>query len=449
MAAVKTWKCDVCGYVHEGEEPPETCPVCGVGPEDFSLLEVVAESAGEGAAGRILILGGGIAGLTAAEYARRASTEATITLVSKEPDPPYYRLNLTRLLAGEITEEGLPLHPPEWYEAQRIELVYGEAVELNREKATVRLSDGAELPYDRLILAMGAHPFVPPFPGTGLQGVLVQRTLEDTRALLAAIKTAQRAVVIGGGLLGIEVAGALNRHGLGVTVLEGYGWLLPRQLARPAGELLGKFIGSMGVEVRCGVTVKEIRGDRQVRGVLLADGEELPADLVVINTGIRPSCHPAQQAGLAMNKGVLVDDRLATSDAAIFAAGDLAEHQGTLYGIWPTAYAQGVVAGTNAAGGTAEFRPMSPSRRLKILDIDVVSIGTFDPPDETYQIVEQSGENTYIRLVCRDGVIVGANLIGTTNLSGRLGEAIEQGIPLVELTDLRTQIPALDREQSR
>jgi len=476
-----TWKCEVCGYIHHGDSPPAECPVCGVGPEMFSPFEVARPQArpaarrwrcticdhveeGEsppevcvvcGASrelfepqehearssrstadqpGRILVLGAGVAGVTAADSARRGAPEATITLLSKEPGRPYYRLNLTRFLAAEVDEASLELQPPSWFEEQRIELVHGEATFIHREERRVELRDGRSLPYDRLVLACGAHGFVPPIPGATKAGVLTLRTLKDARQVLERVASGTRCACLGGGLLGLEAAGALLKRGASVTVLEGFDWLLPRQLARPAGELLRAHLEGLGIDVRCGVKLEEILGDESVNEIRLATGQELPVDLLVLAVGVRPNSYLARTSGIDVDKGVLVDDRMRTSDPLIYAAGDVAEHRGVLYGLWPSAYAQGAVAGANAAGDELELASMPPSNRLKVLDVDLFSIGQFQPGDGSYQVLEeQAGEGTYLRLVCRDGKIVGANLYGDTALSGEVKTAVEEGTQLDEL----------------
>ncbi len=187
----------------------------------------------------MLILGAGIAGLAAAESLRAAAPAAEITVISKEREPPYFRLNLTRYLAGEIGEQDLPLHPADWYEHEKVRLMLGAgASAINLQDRYVELHGGEKLPFDKLLLAAGAHPFIPPFPGTDRKGVTSLRTIDDARGILAACRAGAKCVCIGGGLLGLETAGALVRQGADVTLLEGHAWLLPRQLNRRAGEIL-------------------------------------------------------------------------------------------------------------------------------------------------------------------------------------------------------------------
>ncbi|GFE60691.1 FAD-dependent oxidoreductase [Geobacter sp. AOG2] len=480
---MKAWKCEICGYIHNGEGPPSPCPVCGADQGLFSLMEIQREIAIPATSGawqcgicdylhqgpeppascpvcgspgnlfrpqagkhpnstyntdirHVIILGAGIAGITAAGEARRSSPDVKITVLSREPAPPYFRLNLTRFLAGDIKESEICMRPQQWFDEQHIDFLVADATGLDREKRQVCLRDGRTLAYDRLVLANGAHPFIPPLPGATREGVHVLRTREDANAILARLVSVKNVVCIGGGLLGLESAGALARHGLNVTVVEGFSWLLPRQLPPRAGLLLQQRLESQGLIVRCGVQVMELTGDESVHGVLLNNGEELPADLVVIAAGVRPNSHIARQSGLKVHNGVIVDDWMYTSDPAILAAGDVAEHLGKLYGIWPASYAQGIIAGVNAVGGQAEFNGVAPSNRIKVLDIDLFSIGQIQQEDASTMCYEDVHGDNYRALFCRDGQLVGAVLYGDTNLAGLLKEIVESRRQVSECPEL-------------
>jgi nitrite reductase (NADH) large subunit len=492
MAVVTRFKCEVCGYIHEGDAPPDTCPVCGVGPEMFTpyaeprpeppafaaqrwrcticneILTADAppqtcpvcsadaswfvayeekETRVESDAGpeRIVIVGGGVAGLSAAESARQHAPDAAVTLIHKEPDPPYNRLNLTRYLAGEVKASELPLRSAAWYAERRIDLVAGDVVRVDRQGRLIELRSGTMVGFDKLVLANGSHPFVPPLMGAARGGVLSLRTKAHAEQILERARPGTHCVVLGGGLLGLETAGALARRGADVTVLEGFAWLLPRQLAQPGGVLLRERIEALGVEVRCNARAAEIVGDEDARALRLADESELAADLVVLATGVRPNSHLARQCGLAVKGGVVVDDQMRTSDEDIFAAGDVSEHRGIVYGLWPAALLQGRVAGTNAAGGESNFAGIPPATQLKVLDIPVFSIGQFMPTDGGYQVLERQAGGTYQRVVCRDGTLVGANLVGDTALAGPIREAVQSGLQVAEAAQLlRDLLPDID-----
>jgi len=425
----RVWRCLACGTLHEGDHPPENCPVCGVPAETFESSERAESACCAGSARRIVILGASIAGICAAEAAREVSPNAPILVLSKEKHLPYYRLNLTRYLAGEVTREGLLLHPASWYAERGIELVLdAEVTAIQPERGQVALRDGREFPYDSLVLAIGAHPFIPPIPGATREGVFSVRTLDDADALLGALRPDLGCVCIGGGLLGLETAGALARRGVRVTVVEGFPWLLPRQLSQRAAQLVERALESLQISVRLNARVKEIAGDDRVREVLLEDGTRLPADLAVVTAGVRSNSYLARLAQLKVKQGVLVDDFLATSDSRIFAAGDVAEHGGVVYGIWAPAQYQGKIAGMNATGMRSAFGGIPSSNTIKVLGIDLFSIGIFEPGDGSFLVVEEGQDEGYLRFVFHDNRLVGGILIGHEHhrLAPSLKRAVEE-----------------------
>lgn len=426
-AAPRQWRCLNCNYVHDGSEPAEVCPVCGAPRDRF---EPVAAAPGEPAAAdqaiRVTIIGAGIAGVSAAESLRRTAPHAEITLVSREADRPYYRLNLTRYLAGEIGAADLPIHPAQWYADNRIELLTGAEVSaISPAERTVALRGGDELAFDKLILAVGAHPFIPPLPGVHREGVTPLRSTADAVRVAEAASEGGSCICIGGGLLGLETAGALARRGAKVTLLEGHGWLMPRQLNRTAGEILAQHVAAAGIELRTGARTVEIVGDERAAGVLLDDGTIVQGDMVVIATGIRPNSYLARRAGLEVGRGVIVDDHLFSSHPDILAAGDVAEHRGQLYGNWSASQYQGSIAGMNVVGAGAEFGGIPRSNTLKVLGVDLLSIGQFEPEDGSFEVVESRSDGTYLRFVFHDGVLAGAILLGDTSLAGAVKKAVE------------------------
>jgi nitrite reductase (NADH) large subunit len=459
MTTTKNWQCSVCGYVHKGEEPPRQCPVCGVDADLFSEMAAIAsrerpstapaanaQATGGGFSGRILIVGAGVAGITAAESAREIAPAAAITVVSAEPGAPYLRLNLTRFLAGEVDAASLAMKEPAWFAENRIEIAHGDVVDLGLGDRRALLRDGRALPWERLVIAAGAHAFVPPFPGATRGGVHVLRTLADATAILGGVARGTRAVCVGGGLLGLEAAGALARRGAHVSVLEGWGWLLPRQLPERGGRLLAEALAATGIRVVHGAKVKEIAGDEKARAVVLESGEEHPADLVLLATGVRPNSWLARRAGIKVDAGAVVDDGMRTSAAGVFAAGDVAEHRGTVYGIWPAAYATGQVAGINAAGGAAEMGRMPLSNRIKVLGVDLFSVGAVSPTDGNSRVFdEEPRPGVFRRLVTHDGALIGAALYGDTAAADLVKAAIETGAQIEQSPALLAALPAFAR----
>jgi len=424
---VQSWRCLNCGYVHSGPEPPELCPVCGAPQDCFEPLSDKTDKVAKvDKAGKVVVVGAGIAGLAAVEVIRAASSDIDITLISKENRSPYYRLNLTRYLAGEISEQELSIKPQSWFEENRIQMLLdAEVSKLNLTGKTVELHNKQTVSFDKLILTVGAHPFMPPFPGAYRDGVINLRTLTDAQNILKSDLSGRKCACIGGGLLGLETAGALARQGAQVTLLEGHGWLLPRQLNQNAGEILAGHVESSGIELRTKARTLEILGDERVQGVLLEDQSIIDTDLVVVATGIRSNSYLARTAGLDVNQGIVVDNLLKTSHPDVFAAGDVAEHRGLVYGTWAPAQYQGGIAGMNAAGANAEFGGIPRSNALKVLQLELFSIGQIEPVDGSYDTIEKQADEQYFRFVFHDSHLVGAILLGDAKLATQAKKAIE------------------------
>ena len=432
---VNRWRCVDCGYIHSGSAPPDECPACGAPADRFEpITEAPTQNLVASGMTSVVVVGAGIAGLAAVESLRAVSSAAEVTLISEEARLPYYRLNLTRFLAGEIAESSLPIHPAGWYDQKNVRLVRGgKAAGIALDRQIVAMDDGEELPFDKLVLAAGASPVVPPIPGVAKEDTLSVRTIDDVKLILGLVGTGARCVCVGGGILGLETAGALARRGADVAVIENHGWLLPRQLNEKAGRILERHVTGLGIQLyRCG-RVAEILGDRRADGVRLEDGPVLPADLVIIATGIRSNTRLAQRAGLAMNRGVLVDDCLTTSHPNVLAAGDVAEHRGTVYGLWGASQFQGSIAGLNAVGRKAEFGGIPRSNALKVLGIDLFSIGVVEPEGSGFHVVDEEAGGRYVRFVFRGDRLVGAILLGETAGAASVKKAIESSVDLGQL----------------
>jgi nitrite reductase (NADH) large subunit len=426
----KTWVCSMCGYIYYGPEPPEECPVCGASKDQFTLSKEDETSpvmeAPSIVVHRVVVVGAGIAGVSAAEAIRKTAPQAEITLISNEAYLPYYRLNLTRYLAGEINTDQLSLHPEIWYNIHNIRLIRNtEARTLDLENKELQLSDNSRIPFDRLVLTAGSHPFVPPIPGANRKNVTVLRTRNDADYILKAGQRNRKIICIGGGLLGLETAGALARRGAEVSVLEHQAWLLPRQLNETASKRFQTLVQARGISVRAKVNVRELVGDEAVHGVLLEDGSTLPADLVVISAGVRSNIDLARQAGIEVKQGILVDSHMRTSHPDVFAAGDVTEYQGMLYGLWNPAQTQGAIAGTNAAGITVEFTEIPRSATLKVLGIELFNIGIISPDAATDIVREKISDDAYYCLVFRNNLLVGSILLGDTALYPKIKKVVE------------------------
>jgi nitrite reductase (NADH) large subunit len=433
---VKAWVCSVCGYIHYGDEPPAECPMCGA---DRALFDPYTETESpeavpepQGAARRYVIMGAGIAGGSAAEAVRKADPDGEILLTCSEPGLPYYRMNLTRYLAGEITGSELDLHPKRWFEDQRIQLRSGLMITEIDLSGKALLAGDERIPYDRLILTCGSSPFVPPFPGTDLKQVTTLRTRADADRILAtcagraAQRKTPRVVCIGGGILGLETAGALTCRGAQVTVLDNQDWLLSRQLNCPASVLFEQYLKGLGIQVMTKArTSRIVEIAEGLSGVILEGASEaIPADLVIISAGVRPNSQLVRKAGLEVKNGVLVDESMRASQPDVFAAGDLAEFQGVLYGQWAPAQAQGVIAGSNAAGGQSTFLSLPPAATLKVLGINLFSIGAVNDP--AARLIDEACRQSYTGFLFRDGIMTGAILLGDAGLARPVKKAVEE-----------------------
>lgn len=436
-AGIQAWECIVCGYIHEGPEPPDECPLCGAPRSEFKPCQRSAPpepATGAPDAIRITVLGAGIAGLAAVEAIRSVSSAAEITLISEEPHLPYQRLNLTRYLAGEVSADQLPIHPPGWYDAHHIRLLLGLKVAgIDLSQGRLTLADGRTMAHDKLILATGAAAAVPPIPGATAENVSCLRTRDDANNILKMAKRGSRCVCIGGGILGLEAAGALARRGVQVTLIEGQGWLLSRQLNEKAARMLEKHVTSLGIRLCRGAGVIQIAGEDRAPQVHLRDGTNLPADFVILATGVKPNTDAAQQSGLAVHRGVVVNDLLQTSDPNVLAAGDVAEHRGTVYGLWSASQTQGHIAGLNAIGRQTSFGGMPRSNFLKVLGVNLFSIGVIEPDRAEGRAIEQQTDGNYLRLVFRKDRLVGAILLGDVRSATTVKSAVEQEMDCAEM----------------
>jgi nitrite reductase (NADH) large subunit len=425
-----SWRCLNCEYIHEESDLPDKCPICGVGSDMFEGYVNEQNLANDIEDINVVIIGSGISGISCAEEIRKNNDKAIITIISEDTEVPYYRLNLTRYLAGEISKEELYMQSSNWYEDREINLLLEKSVVgIKRAVKSVVLDDHTTLKYDKLVIANGAHPFIPPFKGGKLRNVLSVRNIQDVDYILEKIKTIKSCVCIGGGILGLEVAGAISKHGVKVTLLEGSDWLMPRQLNQKAASHLKGFLNNIGIKVIENAKTEEILGVEECTGVKLTTGETIESKLVIITTGVRANKHLAIKADLEVNHGVVVDNYMNTSDSDIYAIGDVSEHHGISYGLWNTAQFQGVIAAQNINGMNVQFGGIPRSNVLKVLGLDLFSVGEFIPSDGSYYTYEDERQDKYILVVLRDGKIVGSIVIGDKALSIKVKTAIEKGSP--------------------
>jgi len=366
---------------------------------------------------RLVMVGNGMAGMrTIEELLARAPGLYDITVFGAEPHPNYNRIMLSSVLAGEKEVDDIVINPRAWYAENDIHLLTDEpVVTLDSEARTVTSVSGRITPYDKLILATGSKPLVPPIPGLDLPGVCTFRDIADVEQMISASQTHRRAVVIGGGLLGLEAAWGLKRRGMAVAVVHLMPTLMERQLDVTAGDLLQRDLDSRGIAFFTNGQTEEIYGSNRVEGVRLADGREIPADLVVVAIGIRPEITLAKQAGLDANRGIVVGDDMRTTDQHIYAVGECAEHRGKCFGLVAPLWDMGSVCADRLAGIEGKlFKTPELSTRLKITGIDVFSAGVLAAADESEDEVTYSDASAgiYKKLVIRDDKLVGAVLYG-------------------------------------
>lgn len=364
----------------------------------------------------LIIVGNGMAATRLAdELSQRALGRYSLAVIGDEPRLAYNRVLLSPLLAGEIGGSEIELKPAEWWRARGVSTFYGRAVTaIDRIAKTVTLSDGLSLPYGKLVLATGSRPLMPPVPGFELPGVATFRDVADA-ARFRAVAAGARVVVIGGGLLGLEAAHGLAKIGGKVTLLHLADRLMERQLDREGASLLAAAIAARGIDIRLKCTAERFVGEGRVEAVELPDGSTIPADLVVVAIGVRPRVELAVAAGLDVNRGVDVDDGLASSDPAIFAIGECAEHRGQTYGLVEPAYEQARVLAARLAGRKERYTGSLLSTNLKVSGVGVFSAGEFEAGDGTETVVlRDPAAGIYRKFVLRDGRLVGCVLVGDT-----------------------------------
>ncbi|VAV91484.1 Nitrite reductase [NAD(P)H] large subunit [hydrothermal vent metagenome] len=364
---------------------------------------------------KLVIIGNGMAGMRALEELLKiAPDEYDVTVFGAEPHVNYNRIMLSPVLAGEQKFEDIIINDKAWYDENNVTLYSGEKIiAINRSNKTIVSDKDRLIPYDTLWIATGSDPFIIPVPGRDLDGIVTFRDIKDVDEMVAASKTHKNAVVIGGGLLGLEAAYGLKRNGMNVTVIHLADTLMERQLDEAAGYLLKSDLESRGIAILTDANTRELIGEGRVEAVKLADGTEIPADLVVMAVGIRPNITLAKAARLDCNRGVCVNDHLQTSDPDIFAVGECVEHREQIYGLVSPLYEMGRALAGYMAGYNSRYKGSVTSTKLKVTGIELFSAGDFSGGDNTEDIVlRDARRGVYKRLVIKDDRIIGTVLYG-------------------------------------
>lgn len=393
---------------------------------------------------RLLIIGNGMAGIKCVEeIIQIAPDQFDITIIGDEKQPNYNRIMLSKMLQGGAELNDIILNDYSWYAEHGIELITGERViDIDPHARTVLTTAGTCRTYERLIIATGSSSFIPALPGVDLEGVISFRNIEDCSRMVEYSQRYKKAVVIGGGLLGLEAARGLLHLGMEVVVVHNTSYLMNRQLDEPAARMLQAELEGQGMQFRLSADTKRIKGKKQVTGLEFTDGTELKADIVVMAIGIRPNVALAKNCGLQMGRAIVVDDYMRTSQPHIFAVGECAEHRGITYGLVAPLYEQAKVLAAHLCGQEHEgYRGSIPYSKLKISGVDVFSVGNLSEPETDTVIQQYDGiRRTYKRITAKNGVVHSAVLFGDTMEGTTLVGMVRSNASvseLVAMTDAR------------
>lgn len=388
---------------------------------------------------KLVIIGNGMApGRMLDHLLEHAPGQYEITIFNAEPRVNYDRIMLSPVLSGEKDYEQTIIHGDGWYIKNGIVLYKGHKITaINRATRTIVSDRGVTATYDKLVIATGSVPFILPVPGNDLAGVLTYRDLDDVNAMLLAAQSRAKAVVIGGGLLGLEAAAGLQARGMDVTVLHLMPTLMERQLDAAAGRLLENALKERGIKVMTNANTKVIRGAKKVEGVELADGTIVPATLVVMAAGIRPNAALGREASLTVNRGIVVDAMMRTSDPDILALGECAEIDGHVYGLVAPLYEMARVAAATLAGGeTSGFVHSDTPTRLKVTGIELFSIGDFADHDDREDILlHDTAAGVYKRIIIKNDRVIGTVLFGETSDGAWFNDLLKKAVSIAAIRD--------------
>ena len=420
-------KCLVCGAVFDSSI--DICPVCGVGPENFVEVEAEENEFSNDTKNFYVILGNGAAGHYAAEAIRKRDRTGTITMISNEPYRTYNRPMLTKSIMAGLNEEQIAVEDASWYEENHIYQILGhEVVKIDPEAKEVHLDDGSKYHYTKLIYALGSECFIPPIKGADKDGVIAIRRLSDTKKVAEKLKETKHAVVIGGGVLGLEAAWELKKSRCEVTVLELAPVLMGRQLDKTAGEMLKKISEGQGIQIHTGVQIEAIEGGEKAEGVRLADGTVIPAELVIVSCGVRANTALAKEAGIETDRAVIVNEKMETNIPDIYACGDCAQYEGINYAIWPQAVEEGKTAGAQAAGDDNTYSTVPAALSFHGMNTALFAAGdNGQNPDLIYKTVEykDEGKKQYQKYYFLNNRLCGVILIGDTSRMAEMTEALK------------------------
>lgn len=425
----KLVKCQVCGEIFDADL--ERCPVCGVGREFFIPYEEPITTFHKNTNEVMVILGNGAAGISAAKAIRDRNKTCSIYMISKEGEYSYNRPMLTKSLSTLLNADEIAIHEKFWYKDNNvINILDTEVTALDVEQQIVTLSDGTQLQYDKCIYALGAECFIPPFAGGNKPQVIAIRHFSDVKKIRELIPQVKNTVVIGGGVLGLEAAWEMSKSSK-VAVIEVADKLMGRQLDEEAGQLMGEIIKGLGIEFRINAKITEITGEDKVTGVQLENEEFFPADLVIVSCGVRANTSLAKAAGIAIERAVIVNERMETNRKNVYACGDCAQYQGMNYAIWPEALEMGKIAGANAAGEDISYEQVPAALTFEGMNTSLLAAGDNGKnPSKVYETLEYKDEEKkrYEKYYFHQDCLVGVILIGDTSKMVSLTEDLNKGL---------------------
>ena len=421
-------KCLVCGEIFDASL--EVCPVCGVGKENFVPVYEDETTFQKNTNEIFLVLGNGAAGINAAKAIRERNKTCNIVMISNESVLSYNRPMLTKSMIAKFDANQIAIHDEAWYKENNITNILDKnVIDINTEEKVVTLEGDMKLKYDKCIYALGSESFIPPINGHEKEGVIAIRRISDTDKINKLLPQVKNAVVIGGGVLGLEAAWELCKAKCNVTVLELAPSLMSRQLDEKSGEFLGNIIKQAGIKLKLNVKIDSIEGDASVTGVKLGDGEVIPADLVVMSCGVRANTSVASSCGIEVNKAVVVNEKMETNKEDIYACGDCAEFENINYAIWPQAVEMGKVAGANAAGDSLTYETVSAGLNFNGMNTSLFAIGDNGKnPNKKYKTVEfvDDQKQTYEKYYFVNNRLSGVILIGDTSKLAEMTTAVEE-----------------------
>lgn len=420
---IHRWHCVICGEFFEGTVPPDICPGCSASAEQFEIFDETPAKVSAISASTIVVIGNGAAGTAACEAIRSRSEDASIILISEEPELGYYRPMLSDYISDSHNISRFYLHPMSWFIDNYIDLrLDTKILKINPTLKSLHTNQGETLYYDKLILAIGSQSVVPPITDIHTEGVFTLRTKADAEAIIQFAQNARRLVVIGGGILGMEIAWEIKNIGLDVTILEMMDRLLPKHLDEAASELLKKSVSEADIRVITSAHVSAIlQNNGKLYGVQLIDGSFVECDMIIVSSGVKPNRALLSDTGIKINRGILVDEHMHTNIPDVFAAGDVAEYSGDVSGLWSVATEQGKVAGANAIGDAITYDASPAVTIFNGMNTAVFSIGNIHLCERRHfdSVCESdSSKGVYAKLYFDSlDTFVGGILVGDTKAS--------------------------------